>query len=434
MITLSSSTKKQREIPYSKSPSLIQQISFVLDPITYLETEVVRLGEVFWAYAPMRAIIAASPEAIRQVFAKGDDTFGIVDNASAKFILGGEGSIGLVSGEEHIRQRQVLGPAFRGEHLKACSELVCQVTRGLLNGKRKIVMEEVAQTVSVASILSLTFGSIEGERYQMIAREFTSQIEIIESPLKALQLFVPLLRFFSGSWGKWQRSRKIFFEEVAAETRERRQAGMSDRGDILSLLIKEGEPDNRIYSQVMTLLYAGRESTAYTLAWILYWVCTMPIVRHKLLAEIDSGEDYMSLPYLDAVIKEALRIYPPAFIFGPRVTKVPFKLLDWELEPGTVVFPCPYLIHHRKEIYPEPKTFRPERFLERQFTPYEYLPFGGGHRTCIAMALALFELKLAIGTILSEYNVELADKRPVRAVRRGAVLGPERYELLVERR
>ncbi|NMG08651.1 cytochrome P450 [Brasilonema sp. UFV-L1] len=434
MITLSSLTQNQNKIPNSKTPSLLQLFSFVLDPVAYLETGFARLGEVFWAYAPMHAIIAASPEAIRQVFAAGNETFSIMDNASVRLILGGEGSMGLVSGEEHIRQRQVLGPAFRGERLQACRELVCQVTRSLLDEKHKVVTEDIAQIITMTTILSFTFGSFEEERYQTIARELTFQLEIIESPLKALQLFVPFFRASWGSWGKWQRSRKIFFEEVAAEAQKRRQAGMSDQGDVLSLLIKEGETNDRICSQVMTMLFAGRESTSYTLAWILYWICTLPEVQHKLLAEIDSGEDYMSLPYLDAVIKEALRIYPPAFIFGPRVTKVPFKLLDWELEPGTVVFPCPYLIHHRKEIYPEPKTFRPERFLERQFTPYEYLPFGGGHRTCIAMALALFELKLAIGTILSEYNVELADKRPVRAVRRGAVLGPERYELLVERR
>ncbi|WP_169219548.1 cytochrome P450 [Brasilonema sp. UFV-L1] len=435
MTTLLNSLRNPTEIPSSKAPYLLQLSSFILDPIAYLEAGFAR-SDVFWVYAPMRAIIAASPEAVRQVFAEPEETFGVVENFadSVRFIFGGDGSIAMASGEEYLRQRQMLLPAFRGERMKTCRELVCQVTRSLLDGKRKIVTEEVAREITVATILSFTFGSFEGERYQTIAREFMFQLGLIETPLKAIQLFNPFLQVFSGTYRKWLRSREIFFEEVAAEIRERRQAGVGDQGDILSILMQESETNQEIYCQVMTLLFAGREPTSYTLTWILYWVSTIPEVKDKLLAEIDSGEDFRSLPYLDAVIKEALRIYPPPYIFGPRKTKFPFKLLDWELEPNTVIYPSPYLIHHREEIYPEPEKFRPERFLERHFTPYEYIPFGGGHRSCIGMALALFELKLAIGTILSEYNVELADKRPVRAIRRGAVLGPEKFELLVEPR
>jgi cytochrome P450 len=94
----------------------------------------------------------------------------------------------------------------------------------------------------------------------------------------------------------------------------------------------------------------------------------------------------------------------------------------WEFEPGAVVIGNIYLTHHREDIYPEPKRFKPERFLEKQFSPYEYLPFGGGNRRCIGMAFALFEMKLALATIVSRYEMAMADSRPVKPVRRGVTL------------
>jgi cytochrome P450 len=94
------------------------------------------------------------------------------------------------------------------------------------------------------------------------------------------------------------------------------------------------------------------------------------------------------------------------------------------LEAGTLLAPCIYLTHHREDIYPEPKRFKPERFLERQFSPYEYLPFGGGNRRCLGYAFALFEMKLVLATVLSQVELALVDKRPIRPARRGITFSP----------
>jgi unspecific monooxygenase len=100
------------------------------------------------------------------------------------------------------------------------------------------------------------------------------------------------------------------------------------------------------------------------------------------------------------------------------------ELLGHQLEPGTVVIPSIYLTHRREDIYPQPQQFKPERFLERQFSPYEFIPFGGGARSCIGQALAMFQMKLVLTTILSRYQLALVEKQPERLQRRGVVLGP----------
>jgi unspecific monooxygenase len=193
-----------------------------------------------------------------------------------------------------------------------------------------------------------------------------------------------------------------------------------------------GEPmtDVELRDELMTLLVAGHETTATSLAWALYWIHHLPEVREKLLREIDGlGENpdpsaIFRLPYLNAVCSETLRIYPVAMLVLSRVVKSPLEIGGYQFEPGTLLIPCIYLTHHREDLYPESKQFRPERFLERQFTPYEYLPFGGGNRRCIGMAFALFEMKLVLATILSRWHMELADSKPVLPVRKAILLGP----------
>jgi cytochrome P450 len=180
----------------------------------------------------------------------------------------------------------------------------------------------------------------------------------------------------------------------------------------------------------MTLLFAGHETTASALAWAFYWIHNLPEVRQTLLQELDTfSQDsdpsaVSKLPYLNAVCSETLRLYPIVlFTFG-RTLKSPLEVMGYQLEAGTLLAPCIYLTHHREDIYPEPKRFKPERFLERQFSPYEYLPFGGGNRRCLGYAFALFEMKLVLATVLSQVELALVDKRPIRPARRGITFSP----------
>ncbi len=239
-------------------------------------------------------------------------------------------------------------------------------------------------------------------------------------------------------WGYFQNLKKELSELLYAEIRERRQQYDPSRTDILTLLLSAsdevgvGMTDDELYDELLTLLAAGHETTATAMAWIMYWVHYQPYVRNKLLEELDplgDSPDPMTisrLPYLTAVCSESLRIYPVLPLNFLHLVREPVELMGYQLEPGTKVVANIYLTHHRQDLYPEPDRFKPERFLERQFSPYEYLPFGGGSRRCIGAALAQLQMKLVLTTIVSRYQLALSESRPVRLHNRfGVLLGPQ---------
>ena len=259
------------------------------------------------------------------------------------------------------------------------------------------------------------------------------------SPLRSSMLFLKWMQQDLGPWSPWgrmkQRQRKVD-DLIYAEMEERRQQPDANRTDILSLMMaardENGQPmtNEELRDELMTLLFVGHETTATALAWAFYWIHHLPSVRQKLLQELDSlGEnpdpmEIFRLPYLSAVCQETLRIYPVGMLTFPREVLTPVELMGHQLEPGTVVVGSIYLTHRREDLYPEPLQFKPERFLERQFSPYEYLPFGGGSRRCIGLALAQLEMKLVLATILRDFDLVLTEKKPVQPKRRGVTLGP----------
>jgi unspecific monooxygenase len=266
-------------------------------------------------------------------------------------------------------------------------------------------------------------------------------LDALSSPAAAILLLLPFLRKDLGPWSPWgyfQNLKKELSELLYAEIRERRQQNDPSRTDILTLLLSAsdeagvGMTDDELYDELLTLLVAGHETTATAMTWALYWVHHQPDVRNKLLSEFDplgDSPDPMTisrLPYLSAVCSETLRIYPVLLLNFLHVVREPVELMGYQLEPDTKVVACIYLTHHRRDLYPEPDRFKPERFLDQQFSPYEYLPFGGGSRRCIGAALAQLQMKLVLATILSRYQLALSESRPVRPQNRlNFLIGPQ---------
>jgi cytochrome P450 family 110 len=372
-------------------------------------------------------------------------------NALLEPILGTQSVMGL-SGDRHRRMRQLLMPPFHGERMRSYGELIRDVTGEVMSERvtgKTFPVRKSMQKISLRVILRAVLGLNEGTRYHQLERLIGTMLDRMSNPLSVSLLYFPVLRQDLGPlspWGNFLRVRRQIDQLIYDEVAERRTHPDTSRNDILTLLMSardeadEALTDEELRDELMTLLVAGHETTATAITWALYWIHKLPAVREQLLNELRplggslDPNVLFRLPYLNAVCCETLRIHPVGMATFARVTKSPVELMGSLLEPGTVVVGCIYLAHRREDVYPAPDEFRPERFLERRYSPFEYLPFGGGVRRCIGMAFAQFEMKLVISGILSGFELTLADARSVRLVRRGVVSGPSPFRMVVKGR
>ncbi|MGC1395686.1 MAG: cytochrome P450, partial [Coleofasciculaceae cyanobacterium] len=356
--------------------------------------------------------------------------------------LMGKQSLILQEGKSHQRQRQLMMPPFKSDRMKSYGQLICditaQVTQNWTTGT-SVSLHQVMPEITLQIILQVVFGIAPGSRYQQLEKLLSSLLEDVTTPLFSSLFFFPPLQKNLGAWSPWSRfvrRRQQIDDLIYAEIAERREQDNQSRTDILSLLIcardENGDQmsDEELRDQLVSLLLLGYETTAAVLAWAFYWIHASASVLKTLQSELASlGENpeptlIAKLPYLTAVCSETLRINPIALICTPRMTKEPLQLAGYDFEAGTILIPCIYLAHQRKSVFSDPRQFKPERFLEQKFSPYEYLPFGGGDRGCIGMAFSMFEMKLVIATILDRFELELTDQKPVQPIRRGITIVP----------
>jgi unspecific monooxygenase len=436
----------------TRNTSLLQKLQFITNPLEVLEKKAQIYGDIFTLSVNSNdkpQIVISNPQGIEKIFTANLEQLDSGKEAGLKPLLVGEKSLLSLSGERHKRERKLLMPPFHGERMRAYGETIRLLTEQVTNQWEigtPFSIRSSMQAISFQVILKAVFGLEDGVRYQELTRLLTQRLEGGKSIFRAILLFLPILQKDWGPWSPWGRLKRneqqinqLIYDEIG----ERRDRPDPSRTDILSLMMaardEHGEPmtDVELRDELITLLIAGHETTASSLAWTFYWIHHLPEVQDKLLIELDSlsenpdPNDILKLPYLNAVCQETLRIYPVVNFALPRVVKSPLEIMGYQLEPGTILSASIYLAHHREDLYPEPKQFKPERFLERQFSPYEYLPFGGGNRRCLGYAFALFEMKLVLVNILSRWQLELADSKPAKPVRRGLLMSPSDVRMVV---
>ncbi|MEH1828049.1 MAG: cytochrome P450 [Nostoc sp.] len=424
-------------------PRWLRMIKFVSQPVKYVDDFAKVYGDTFTirsVHSDNHLVYFSQPQALEQIFTADSSHFEVGrGNIGLRFLLG-DRSFMLSDGDRHQRQRQLLAPPFHGERMRAYGEEIREITRQVSNEWRigkPFNIRESMQEITLRVILRVVFGLNQGQQFEELRRSLSELLDFISSPIMSSAFFFRFMQKDFGAWSPWgwvlQQRQKID-RLIYALLQERRAESEQNRQDILSLMMAaryddgQGMSDEELHDELMTLLVAGHETTASALTWAFYWIDSLPEVREKLLEELNTigvNTDLSSvakLPYLTAVCQETLRIYPIAMTAFVRVVKNPITIMGYELREGTAIIPSIYLAHHREEVYPQSKQFKPERFLERQYSPYEYLPFGGGNRRCIGMAFAQYEMKIVLATILSEFQVSLVNKRPVRPVRRGLTL------------
>lgn len=437
-------------IPESTTSPRLQFFQWALDPVGYQERCARQLGDIFRAYISpnpnyySRLLMLSKPQALQQMLSQ--DTGKVFSspgevNAMLAPLLGNNSMI-LVSGHTHRRRRQMVTPPFHGERLKVFGDLILTITEEVMAevpSDRAFSARMVMQRLTMRVILEAVFGMHQSDRYRTLEKLLADRLNMTATPLTSLSLFFPALQ---KDWGAWSPGRRIKHLSTAtdeilfAEIQERRNTGVADRSDILSLLMAAQDENGdsmgneELRDELMTLLMAGHETTATALTWALYWLHRHPAAIAQIRAElatVPTPWDPMAilrLPYLTAFCNEVLRIHPIAMLTFPRRVEQPVTLLGYDLQVGDLLMGSIYLLHQREDLYPNPQVFRPERFLEREFSPYEFMPFGGGVRRCVGSALALYEMKLALAQMVEHWDLSLETQGTLKPHRRGLTLGP----------
>lgn len=444
----------KQTIPRLETPPLLQTLELIANPIRFFEKYQRRYGDIFSArilgnHSP-DVFFIGEPQALETIFTakSGQFQLGKITHVFRPFT--GDQSLIMLDGEDHLRQRKLLIPPLHGKRMYFYQNIICELTEEVLPTLPKnqpFSSRDLMAKITLKVILRVVFGLKAGTRFEKLEQLIAELLDAITNPFYSSLFFFPMLQIDFGTyspWGHFVRKQSAIDDLIYAEIQERRQQDYSQKTDILSLLLSakdergEGMSDQELRDQLITLLFLGHETTASSLAWMFYWVYSSPEVWKKLNAEIKtlgnspSPQALIDLPYLDAICKETLRLYPIALISQPRVVKETIQLHDQSFPPETILVPCIYLAHHRETTFPSRDHFQPERFLENQFSAYEYFPFGGGNRACIGAAFSLYEMKLIFGTIFANLALKLAKQPMIQPVRRGITIVPSGGVKLVQ--
>lgn len=429
--------------PGPKTPTWLLNIQFASDPLGYMDSVAKRYGDIFTImFGSTPVVFVSNPQGIKQVFTQAKEIVAAGNlNENAAPLVGNNGLL-LLDGLRHKNRRQLLMPPLHGTRIQSYGKHICEIAERLISQQtvgKEFLAYRTMQVITLEVILEVLFGLREGDRYQKFRDLLPRLMVLARSASLEICFSFPFLQRDFGRWSPWSRFiylRRQFDELILAEISDRRQKTNYPSTDVLSELIsacdETGKPftDEELRDLFPSLIFGGRDASATAITWALYSIHKNSAVLDRLRDELDSlgnSPDPMSivaLPYLTAVCNECLRIYPTQVITFPRLVESTIEIMGYELNPGTIIRGCVYLTHQREDLYPDSREFKPERFLEKQFSNYEFLPFGGGARRCPGEALALFEMKLVLATILSRYQLALVNKQPERPKPQGVNYPP----------
>lgn len=349
--------------------------------------------------------------------------------------LMGSGSMLILEGDQHRRERRLMMPMFHGDRMKSYGTSMQQCALEQFSAHRsrgQIGTLDLMTDISLEVIVRTIFG---GDDRELALRLMDASRAVVASgsPLLFFSKKTHFSFFGFSPWDRWNQAKRALFQLLDSVIDNRLKSNVQS-DDILSLLCtakyEDGQSITRehIYSELMTFLFAGHETTALSLTWAIYHLhkntSSLTSLRNELdvLGE-DSPTSLSTAPYLKATVQETLRIHP-IVTETLRKLKAPLQLGDYLLPAGMAVAPATVLAHHNPTTFPEPELFRPERFIERSYSPFEYMPFGGGHRRCIGAAFASYEMAIVLGTLIKRFEFELVDSAPVVPKRRNVTIGP----------
>jgi cytochrome P450 len=416
--------------PGPRWPALAQTVAWAVSLPWMLDHCSERYGEMFtMRFFPSgrRMVVVSGAELVKQVFTAPPEVAPSAVGTSPIAPVMGPSSVLTLTGPEHIRQRRLLLPPFHGERMK---ETIVQATRRDLATwplGTPMALQERTRAITLEVILRAVFG-IEAERMSTLREAIGALFGPLTVPmLLRMALTRPTAERPKGSFGRaLDRLDEVIYAEIA---RRRAQQDLGERTDILSLLMQARDEqgvamtDAELRDELVTLLLAGHETTATSVAWAIERLVRHPDKLARLTTEIDAGE---TDDYLQAVVHETMRVRPVVPLVVRALTE-PLRVGEHELPAGTRVAPSIWLTNRDPRAYEQPREFRPERFLGQQPETFAWIPFGGGIRRCIGASFALLEMRLMLRTILAEVEPSLPLERrrrlPIPARAQGSEQG-----------
>ncbi len=395
--------------------------------ITRLQREYGKVSTFYIGPTPM--VMFTTPEAVRYVLVEHARDFTIREVTQGLRRLLGDGLL-TTDGDFHKQQRRLMMPAFHRKRVESYRDTMVAYTERLVQrwqpGQRvdlavemqRLTLEIVAKALFNVDIRQES--SKLGQAFDNV-REFPGRRRGFS--LHRLRINLPFT-----AYGKFLRARALLDKTVYDIIAQRRSKG-EDTGDVISMLLAARDEDGtalsdlQVRDETMTLLAAGHETTANALSWTFYLLSQHPEERDKLLAELRSVlngraptvEDLGQLPYLEMVVKESMRLFPPAWMLGRRAVK-DYELEGYRLPAGSFAVLSPWVMHHMAEYFPEPERFWPERFdavSGEKHPPFAYFPFSVGPRACIGATFAMMEARLLLATIIQRFTPMLVPGHPV---------------------
>jgi len=419
--------------PGPRLPRILQTAGFMLTGPRFVDACRRRYGDAvtFGTLFDERFVMVFHPALIKELFQGPPEQ---LRAGEANVMLGpivGERSVLLLDGSQHLRHRRLLGGPFHGRRMQAFADTMVSSTDLEIDSwpvGEPFPLLPTMQSLTLRVILRAVFGYEPGAEEEDLRRRLRAMLEPLSRP-RAMMLLaaMPFIRGDRAAvTARFETARKAVDEVLYAEIARRRAdaASLEERDDIFSALLlaedEDGErlSDREVRDELVTLLLAGHETTATGLAW------TFDLLLHdqSVLGRAREGDDR----YIDAVVKEALRLRPVIPGVGRVVRGEPFRLNGYEIPIGVEINPSIRIMHRREDLFPDPGAFRPERFLvDNPPDTYTWIPFGGGTRRCLGASFALMEMRIVVGRVLERaVALRAADPKPAKVQFRGITLAP----------
>jgi cytochrome P450 len=437
MNSMLSKRRIKRELPPGpRVPAALQTVATWTRPTAGLLRARERYGKRFTVCVLGQApfVILSDPDDIKEVFQAPPDVLHPGEGARILEPIVGPNSVILLDEAPHLQQRKLLLPAFHGEAMQSLSQLMTELTeREIASWPREqpVALHPRLQRLTLEIVLRAVFGLEQGAQLDRLRELLTEVLEFAENPISLLP-FAQRALAGRGPMGRLERLGEeadgLIFELID----ERRRDG-GEGPDVLALLLsaehEDGSPmsPGELRDELVTALVAGHETTASQLAWGFEMLARNPKVTERLALELDADSD---ADYLTATIHEIMRRRPVLMNAEPRLVKQRVEIGGVSYPPGVVLIASAFLVHHDPAIYPEPHSFRPERFLEseggRGPGTYTWLPFGGGRRRCLGASFAMLEMKIVLKAVIERNTLLPVGNRPERARRRSITISPSR--------